>query len=90
MTDSAPVDGQPTVPMPVASPPAAPAPPQTAAAVPEAAPGLPVPAVAAEDAPEGPPARLWDRMREDPQYAPEHLALEAVRADDRSGPGGGC
>ncbi|KIR66002.1 MULTISPECIES: EcsC family protein [Micromonospora] len=79
MTDSAPVDGQPTVPMPVPSPPAAPAPPQAAAAVPEAAPGLPVPAVAAEDAPEGPPARLWDRMREDPQYAPEHLALEAVR-----------
>ncbi|WP_436837923.1 EcsC family protein [Micromonospora rifamycinica] len=31
------------------------------------------------DAPEAPPARLWDRMREDPQYAPEHLALEAVR-----------
>lgn len=28
---------------------------------------------------EGPPAGLWDRMREDPQYAPEHLALEAVR-----------
>ncbi|MET8258922.1 EcsC family protein [Micromonospora sp. NPDC005553] len=31
------------------------------------------------NAPEGPPARLWDRMRDDPQYAPEHLALEAVR-----------
>ncbi|MEH0841610.1 EcsC family protein [Micromonospora sp. CPCC 205711] len=31
------------------------------------------------DAPEAPPANLWDRMREDPQYAPEHLALEAVR-----------
>lgn len=28
---------------------------------------------------EAPPATLWDRMREDPQYAPEHLALEAVR-----------
>ncbi|WP_033776791.1 EcsC family protein [Salinispora cortesiana] len=27
----------------------------------------------------GPPAGLWDRMREDPQYAPEHLALAAVR-----------
>lgn len=26
-----------------------------------------------------PPAELWDRMREDPQYAPEHLALAAVR-----------
>ncbi|MEH1128926.1 EcsC family protein [Micromonospora sp. CPCC 206061] len=25
------------------------------------------------------PAGLWDRMRSDPQYAPEHLALEAVR-----------
>lgn len=30
-------------------------------------------------APEAPPATLWDRMRDDPQYAPEHLALEAVR-----------
>ncbi|MBM0237544.1 EcsC family protein [Micromonospora sp. ATA32] len=42
----------------------------------------PRPAVAPaapQDAPEAPPARLWDRMREDPQYAPEHLALEAVR-----------
>ncbi|GIJ77641.1 EcsC protein family protein [Micromonospora phaseoli] len=28
---------------------------------------------------EAPPATLWDRMRQDPQYAPEHLALEAVR-----------
>ncbi|PZF92489.1 EcsC family protein [Micromonospora deserti] len=37
-----------------------------------------VPAAPA-DAPEAPPAKLWDRMREDPQYAPEHLALEAVR-----------
>lgn len=27
----------------------------------------------------GPPAGLWGRMREDPQYAPEHLALAAVR-----------
>ncbi len=27
----------------------------------------------------GPPGRLWDRMKADPQYAPEHLALEAVR-----------
>jgi EcsC protein family len=26
-----------------------------------------------------PPGKLWDRMRADPQYAPEHLALEAVR-----------
>jgi hypothetical protein len=26
-----------------------------------------------------PPGGLWDRMRDDPQYAPEHLALEAVR-----------
>ncbi|MCW3817560.1 EcsC family protein [Micromonospora sp. DR5-3] len=25
------------------------------------------------------PGTLWDRMRDDPQYAPEHLALEAVR-----------
>jgi hypothetical protein len=28
---------------------------------------------------EAPPAGLWDRMRKDPHYAPEHLALEAVR-----------
>lgn len=26
-----------------------------------------------------PPGSLWSRMRADPQYAPEHLALEAVR-----------
>ncbi|MET8279567.1 EcsC family protein [Micromonospora sp. NPDC005174] len=49
---------------------------QPTAPTPEPAAGLPaVPAAA----PEGPPARLWDRMRDDPQYAPEHLALEAVR-----------
>ncbi|MFC7550423.1 EcsC family protein [Plantactinospora sp. GCM10030261] len=29
--------------------------------------------------PIGPPSGLWDKMRDDPQYAPEHLALEAVR-----------
>lgn len=27
---------------------------------------------------DAPPAGLWERMRADPQYAPEHLALEAV------------
>ncbi|MFG1610550.1 EcsC family protein [Actinoplanes sp. NPDC049265] len=26
-----------------------------------------------------PPGSLWERMKADPQYAPEHLALEAVR-----------
>ncbi|MFE9691739.1 hypothetical protein [Micromonospora sp. NPDC005806] len=52
MTDSAPVDGENTVPPKPAAP---------------------------TDAPEAPPATLWDRMRDDPQYAPEHLALEAVR-----------
>lgn len=26
-----------------------------------------------------PPAGLWHRMKTDPQYAPEHLALEAVQ-----------
>lgn len=26
-----------------------------------------------------PPANLWEKMKADPQYAPEHLALEAVR-----------
>ncbi|MFI7508226.1 EcsC family protein [Micromonospora aurantiaca] len=43
---------------------------------PNAVPAAPVPPVGA---PEAPPAKLWDRMRDDPQYAPEHLALEAVR-----------
>lgn len=47
-------------------------PPKPAAPV-DAKPAAPV------DAPEAPPAKLWDRMRDDPQYAPEHLALEAVR-----------
>jgi len=28
---------------------------------------------------EAPPGTLWTRMKSDPQYAPEHLALEAVR-----------
>src|SRR3954452_871060 len=28
---------------------------------------------------EAPPGSLWARMKADPQYAPEHLALEAVR-----------
>lgn len=40
---------------------------------PNAVPAAPVPPVGA---PEAPPAKLWDRMRDDPQYAPEHLALE--------------
>ena len=34
---------------------------------------------AAQDASATPPDGLWDRMKADPQYAPEHLALEAVR-----------
>jgi hypothetical protein len=49
---------------------------------PGADPGAEAPGAAAPppaDAPELPPAGLWDRMRRDPQYAPEHLALEAVR-----------
>jgi hypothetical protein len=37
-------------------------------------------------APAGPPGTLWERMRADPQYAPEHLALEAIR---RLGPEAG-
>nr|WP_250007270.1 EcsC family protein [Actinoplanes sp. M2I2] len=28
---------------------------------------------------DAPPGTLWSRMKADPQYAPEHLALEAVR-----------
>jgi hypothetical protein len=35
-------------------------------------------AAPAEEA-SGPPGSLWARMKADPQYAPEHLALEAVR-----------
>ncbi|GIF53327.1 hypothetical protein Afe04nite_78660 [Asanoa ferruginea] len=31
------------------------------------------------DAAAAPPASLWEKMKADPQYAPEHLALEAVR-----------
>jgi hypothetical protein len=37
------------------------------------------PGTASDDPPAAPPAGLWDRMKDDPQYAPEHLALEAVR-----------
>ncbi|MEV6371655.1 EcsC family protein [Micromonospora musae] len=46
---------------------------------PTPAPQPPAPAAADQEIPEAPPATLWDRMRDDPQYAPEHLALEAVR-----------
>ncbi|TYC02416.1 hypothetical protein FXF53_10190 [Micromonospora sp. WP24] len=46
---------------------------------PTPAPQPPAPAAADHEIPEAPPATLWDRMRDDPQYAPEHLALEAVR-----------
>lgn len=35
--------------------------------------------VSADETTATPPPGLWDRMRADPQYAPEHLALEAVR-----------
>ena len=31
------------------------------------------------DEPGAPPGSLWAQMKADPQYAPEHLALEAVR-----------
>jgi uncharacterized membrane protein YcjF (UPF0283 family) len=34
-------------------------------------PGLP-------DGDDGPPSGLWQKMKADPEYAPEHLALEAV------------
>ncbi len=40
----------------------------------------PVPPPSAGDDPVGgPPGSLWARMKADPQYAPEHLALESVR-----------
>jgi hypothetical protein len=35
--------------------------------------------IAGDDPSAGPPGSLWARMKADPQYAPEHLALEAVR-----------
>lgn len=40
-----------------------------------------LPALPVQDIPEtdAPPGTLWARMKADPQYAPEHLALEAVR-----------
>lgn len=90
MTDAVPADDEPTVPTPpVPADTAGPAVPATPAGVSPTATvpatvgaSAPVPAVPAGDpgdAPEAPPARLWDRMRDDPQYAPEHLALEAVR-----------
>lgn len=41
--------------------------------------GHPLPEPIADEVPALPPAGLWDRMKADPQYAPEHLALEAVR-----------
>ena len=46
-----------------------------------AVPALPPPPNASDQGPEsaGPPGSLWARMKADPQYAPEHLALEAVR-----------
>ncbi|MDM4718348.1 EcsC family protein [Micromonospora sp. WMMA1363] len=59
-------DATPADGQPVVPPPQSPAPPSGAAGAPTGV-------------PEAPPAGLWDRMREDPQYAPEHLALEAVR-----------
>ncbi|WBB52131.1 EcsC family protein [Verrucosispora sp. WMMD573] len=45
----------------------------------EGQPVTPVPPTPGSRVVEAPPATLWDRMRQDPQYAPEHLALEAVR-----------
>jgi hypothetical protein len=44
-------------------------------------PSLPVPAVAdgsGADQGAAPPTGLWQKMKADPEYAPEHLALEAV------------
>ncbi|WP_144118523.1 EcsC family protein [Catellatospora sichuanensis] len=41
-------------------------------------PGALAPADSDLDVREAPPPGLWQRMKADPQYAPEHLALEAV------------
>lgn len=49
------------------------------AAAARAAGGAPSPEATQDAQAAGPPATLWARMRADPQYAPEHLALEAVR-----------
>jgi len=64
----------------------APAPEVAAANTPDVAAGDDVGLAAGvpDEGPDGgettaPPTGLWDRMRADPQYAPEHLALEAVR-----------
>lgn len=77
MTDNPPPGDEQTVPIPPVS--AAPAPsPPAASGVPSGSP-LVGPATPADEAPAAPPAGLWERMRNDPQYAPEHLALEAVR-----------
>ena len=37
------------------------------------------PDVVSDHETEAPPGSLWSRMKADPQYAPEHMALEAVR-----------
>lgn len=57
-------------------------------AVPEAPPQSPYnpeqaqatlgPAPSADSVDDGPPPGLWQKMRADPEYAPEHLAIEAV------------
>jgi len=49
----------------------------TAPVEPPAAPGDAPPDESGETT--APPAGLWEKMKADPQYAPEHLALEAVR-----------
>jgi hypothetical protein len=46
---------------------------ETAANVPSGHPPVVLPQT------EAPPGSLWTRMKADPQYAPEHMALEAVR-----------
>jgi hypothetical protein len=77
---------EPVAPADPASEPSAPAPAaqDPAASNPTATPPVPgadVVAVVAQPSaePGGPPGTLWARMKADPQYAPEHLALEAVR-----------
>jgi hypothetical protein len=74
VTDPAPTGGDTAAPVPPSDAVTAPA-----TTSPDALPdGVPS-ADAAEDETAAPPPGLWDRMRDDPQYAPEHLALEAVR-----------
>ncbi|GIG92841.1 hypothetical protein Pen02_77770 [Plantactinospora endophytica] len=89
MTESPPVGGESVAPVPPTdrTPPGAPIPgpaagPGSAVGVAQVGPASDAALVEPDDDPDlaaAPPSGLWERMKADPQYAPEHLALEAVR-----------